>query len=93
MWGSWTSDTISDYCFGSPYNFIEHPEFDAEFTKAMLDLLEPVHWITQFPMIPRIMGALPDSWLVKLDPRMATVRWFNQVRVPMVLTTFAGQLM
>ncbi|MCJ1391688.1 hypothetical protein MMC18_004553 [Xylographa bjoerkii] len=78
MWGAWTSDIIVGYCFERDYNFVEQPDFRASFTSAMIDLLEPVHFVTQFPKIISFMNALPDSIIKFLQPGMASVLQFNE---------------
>ena len=79
MWGCWTSDIIVGYLFERSYNFIDQPKFRASFTQAMIDLLEPVHFVTQFPMIIHMINALPESLIKVLQPGMASVIQFNNV--------------
>lgn len=79
MWGCWTSDIIVGYCFNLAYNFIEQKDFRASFTNAMVDLLEPVHFITQFPAIIGWLNCLPDSVIKFLQPMMGSVIDFNKV--------------
>ncbi|KAL3290695.1 Cytochrome P450 [Colletotrichum asianum] len=79
LWGCWTSDIIAEYCFGESHGFIEHPEFSAEFTQAMISLLEPVHWVTQFPFLAKLIEWIPDAIMLTLIPDMAPIRWFNKV--------------
>ncbi|KAI5925079.1 cytochrome P450 [Camillea tinctor] len=77
MWGAFTSDIVVGYCFEKPYDFIMNPDFRAAFSDAMIDLLDPVHWLTQFPWMLKSMKMLPD-WLVKLSyPPMRSVIDYN----------------
>ena len=77
MWGCWTSDIIVDYCFERDYHFAEQPRFRAFFTDAMVDLLEPVHFVTQFPWMVKLMNLLPEQVIKFLQPGMASVIQFN----------------
>ncbi|KAL8699510.1 MAG: hypothetical protein Q9224_001378 [Gallowayella concinna] len=77
MWGCWTSDIIVDYCFERDYHFAEQPRFRAFFTDAMVDLLDPVHFITQFPWVVKLANMFPESMITSLQPGMATVFQFN----------------
>lgn len=52
------------------YNFIRDPDFKAGLVVLLIDLLEGVHWITQFPWMVKTMQLLPDSLVGWLDPRM-----------------------
>ncbi|KAK1637102.1 cytochrome protein [Colletotrichum phormii] len=77
MWGCWTSDIINDYAFDKPHNFLDAPDFHASYTDAMVDLLEPVHYITQFPLVTNMFKMLPLSWVKAMSPQMGTVLDFN----------------
>ena len=77
MWGCWTSDIIVDYCFERDYRFAEQPRFRAFFTDAMVDLLDPVHFVTQFPWVVKVMKCFPDSVVTAMQPGMASVIKFN----------------
>ena len=82
MWSCWASDTIVGYLFERSYNFIDQPDFRASFTQAMVDLLEPVHFVTQFPTVIHMINALPESLVKILQPGMASVIEFNNVSRP-----------
>ncbi|KAI4264336.1 MAG: hypothetical protein L6R42_000547 [Xanthoria sp. 1 TBL-2021] len=77
MWGCWTSDIIVDYCFERDYHFAEQPRFRAFFTDAMVDLLTPVHFVTQFPWVVKLANMFPESMIKMMQPGMASVIKFN----------------
>ncbi|KAF6815012.1 cytochrome P450 [Colletotrichum plurivorum] len=77
MWGCWTSDIINDYAFDKPHNFLDAPDFHASYTDAMVDLLEPVHYVTQFPLATNLFKMLPLTWVKAMSPQMGTVLDFN----------------
>ncbi len=79
MWGCFTSDSIVEYAFERQYHFIEEPNLRAPFTDAMMDLCEPVHYVTQFPWAFKLLKLLPDSTVEKLSPDMKAVNQFNNV--------------
>ena len=78
MWGCWTSDIIVDYCFERDYHFAEQPRFRAFFLDAAIDLLDPVHFITQFPWVFKLANLLPEPMIKFLRPGMASVIQFNK---------------
>ena len=78
MWGCWTSDIIVDYCFERDYHFADQPRFRAFFTDAMVDLLDPVHFVTQFPWAIKLVNLLPEFAVKFLQPGMASVIKFNR---------------
>lgn len=73
MWGCWTTDIITEYCFERRYDFIYEPNFKASFVKSFVDLLEAVHWITQFPWLTTMMNWTPDAVVGWIDPGMKNV--------------------
>ena len=77
MWGCWTSDIIVDYCFERDYHFAEQTRFRAFFTDAMVGLLDPVHFVTQFPWVIKVVNCFPDSVVTAMQPGMASVINFN----------------
>lgn len=77
MWGCWTSDIIVDYCFERDYHFAEQPLFRAFIIDALVDLLDPIHFVTQFPWAIKIMNCFPESVITAIQPGMASVIKFN----------------
>lgn len=77
MWGAFASDIVVGYCLERPYDFILNPNFRAEFNDAMVDLVKPVHFFTQFPFLLRILQLLPDRLVVILSPMMRSVLAFK----------------
>ncbi|KAI0538394.1 cytochrome protein [Xylaria digitata] len=70
MLACWTTDIITEYCFDRRYNFIKEPDFKAPLIKSLIDLIERVHWITQFAWLAKIMFCLPDVIVGWTDPLM-----------------------
>ena len=78
MWGCWTSDIVVDYCFEQDYHFAEQSRFRSDFNDAMVDLVDPVHFITQFPWVIKLVNLLPEPVIKFLQPGMASVIQFNK---------------
>ncbi|KAI4148930.1 MAG: hypothetical protein LQ340_004868 [Diploschistes diacapsis] len=78
MFASYVADTVVAYCFENRYNWLEAPDFYCGFAEAMNSLLDNVHLVTQFPWVARILSALPDNLLAKLNPDMNVVNGFNK---------------
>ncbi|PLB40480.1 cytochrome P450 [Aspergillus candidus] len=82
VWGCIASDIIVQYCFGEGYGFLEAPEFRSPFIHALVDLLDGVHVVTQFPIVTELMNILPDWLVIMLQPRMKSViNFFNQLQL------------
>lgn len=79
MWACLTSDTAVCYCFEQSYHFIDKPEFKASFATAVEDLMNGVHYLTQFPWLSTLFQNLPDSLVGSLMPSMKSVIDFNNV--------------
>ncbi|KAK1143049.1 hypothetical protein N8T08_007113 [Aspergillus melleus] len=77
MWGCITSDSIVRYCFDQSYGFLDAPDFKSPFVQAMIDLLDGVHLVTQFPWVMSILNALPESLVALIQPGMKSVHGFN----------------
>ncbi|KAE8392500.1 cytochrome P450 [Aspergillus alliaceus] len=74
MWSVYTADLIAEYAFERRYNFIDRPDFKADFTEAM------------FPWFIDLLKALPNSVLESLHPHIAAFNKFKadileQVRI------------
>ncbi|KAG8525631.1 uncharacterized protein KY384_009275 [Bacidia gigantensis] len=82
-WGCLTTDTIIAYCFEREYHFTESPDFKSDFAQAISDLMDGVHMVTQFPLLPRIFQSLPDSMVIAMQPGMKSVVNFNNVSHPL----------
>ncbi|KAK8168189.1 cytochrome P450 [Phyllosticta citrichinensis] len=77
MWGCLSSDTIVAFAFERHYDFVESPEFHSALNRAMIDLLEPNHWLVNVPLVARIFQLLPDSAVRYLQPQMDSVIHLN----------------
>ncbi|KAH8749226.1 cytochrome protein [Diaporthe sp. PMI_573] len=90
MWSCWTLDIITEYLFERHYNFIREPNFKASLVTSLFALLEPVHWITQFPWAVKMMYSLPDSFVGWMSSDMKDVISFNNEMTAQVKEALAG---
>ncbi len=79
MFGCWVTDIITEYCFERRYDFIQEPDFKATFVQSSIDLIEGVHWLTQFPWIATVTGWVPEVAVGWIDPRMKSALRFSNV--------------
>lgn len=79
MWGCVASDVVSKYALGISFSFIETENFQSMFVTGMANLLEPLHIVTQFPLIGSLLMHLPDWLNIRLQPEMEAVILFKSV--------------
>ncbi|KAI0421158.1 cytochrome P450 [Xylaria grammica] len=77
MWGAFNGDIVVGYCLEKGYDFISKPDFRSEFSDAMVNLLDPVHFITQFSWMIKAFKLLPAWMILIISPAMASVHAFN----------------
>ncbi|SMQ52984.1 unnamed protein product [Zymoseptoria tritici ST99CH_3D7] len=73
MWSCWTSDIIAAYSFGDDDNLIGLPGFKSPLRDSLNELLEPMHWIVQFPILKRILFSLPQWFVLIINPSIRPV--------------------
>lgn len=79
VFGSLTSDVITNLAFAKSYSFIEMPNFQSELGTAIKDMVYTTHWTTQFPWLVPMMNAIPNSVVGFLPPIFKTVLEFRGV--------------
>lgn len=87
MFGCLAADVIVDYCFERRYNCIHAPGFQAPLVVATANLVEPVHWFTQFPWIQKLLTSLPDSVIGYLNPDLESVNEMNKALTQQCIET------
>ncbi|KAH8764484.1 cytochrome P450 [Hyaloscypha finlandica] len=66
-----TNDIASEFAFGTSHDRIRHPNFDPSFHDNCIAGLDLNHLMLQFPIIMKILQALPDSIAYRTDPSYA----------------------
>jgi len=64
-------DIASEFAFGTSHDRIRHPNFDPSFHDNCIAGLDLNHLMLQFPIIMKILQALPDSIAYRTDPSYA----------------------
>ncbi|KAF2971661.1 hypothetical protein GQX73_g1881 [Xylaria multiplex] len=87
MLACWTTDIITDYCFDRRHNFIMEPDFKPPLIRSLTDLIERVHWITQFVWLAKLMFRLPDIVVGWIDPLMKNgIQYSKELSVQVIET-------
>lgn len=79
MYASFAADAIIGYCFENSYNWIEGKDFRCGFVESINGLVDNVHLVTQFPWLGRLLNAIPEEMLAKVNPNMIILNDFNNV--------------
>ncbi|KMU91874.1 cytochrome P450 monooxygenase [Coccidioides immitis H538.4] len=61
-------DIIMQYCFARDYNHLETPNWKPIFHDPLMAISMSGNAALHFPLVPKIMECLPQSWVVKLNP-------------------------
>ncbi|KAI2470918.1 cytochrome P450 [Annulohypoxylon bovei var. microspora] len=78
LWGATTSDIVMEICFARSKHFVDAPNFQSEFCRALKDIFFSSYIMTHFGFIMMAMDVLPN-WLVKkAAPRMKPTIEFQE---------------
>lgn len=61
-------DVIMQYCFSLNYGHLNSEGFKTTFHEPFMAVSISGHMSLQFPVVPKILFALPESWLKKIEP-------------------------
>lgn len=64
-------DVIMQYCFSLNYDHLNSEDFKTTFHEPFMAVSISGHLSLQFPIVPKILFALPQSWLAKTEPLFA----------------------
>lgn len=67
-----TNDIATEFSFGTSNERIRHPNFDPSFHDHCVAGLDLNHLMLQFPIIMKVLQALPDSIAYRVDKAYAT---------------------
>lgn len=81
MFASFAADAVIGYCFENQYHWIEGPDFRCGFVESINGLVDNVHLVSQFPWLARLLSAIPEELLAKVNPNMVAVKDFNNVSI------------
>lgn len=81
-------DVIMQYCFAHDYNSLDAPDEKPILHDPFRAVSISGNMSLQFPLMPKILNGLPQSWLVKLEPLYALVFDMQRVGHPDHLSPF-----
>jgi hypothetical protein len=89
-----SSDVITEYCFAAPYNYLEHPDFNAAFWEMATSVHAMAPLARRVPFLMPFMDSLPSALVSRMDPGMAKFVQFREVGfgTGVVFTDRAGHL-
>jgi len=64
-------DVIMQYCFSLNYDHLNSENFKTTFHEPFMAVSISGHLSLQFPIVPKILFAMPESWLAKTEPLFA----------------------
>jgi hypothetical protein len=80
-----TMDTITEYCYGSSYNYISEPDFKLEWKESMATLFEGAALRRALPWLTGFLQKFPDKYIVSLMPQMGIlIRWQKGYVLPAI---------
>ncbi|KAL4999466.1 cytochrome P450 [Aspergillus recurvatus] len=65
---AFSEDVIMQYCFGHDYAALDKQGWAPTLHDSFVNVTLAANTALHFPIIPKIMNALPQSWLARLDP-------------------------
>jgi hypothetical protein len=76
-----TGDVVMQYCFSISYDHLKLPNFEKTLHEPFMAASISGHLSLQCPWVPKILFALPESILVKIEPLYALVFRMQAVRI------------
>ncbi|KAL4915704.1 cytochrome P450, partial [Aspergillus aurantiobrunneus] len=70
---AFSEDVIMQYCFGHNYASLHKQDWTPILHDAFAGVSIAGNAALQFPLLPKVMNALPHSWIEKLDPLYALI--------------------
>jgi hypothetical protein len=81
LFSAFTSDIITEYCFGKSHRWLEKPGFNDTFIEMMSSVHEMAASAKQFGFIMPLIEMLPDSFVEGVDQGMSSFVQFRRVRM------------
>ncbi|KAL4926190.1 cytochrome P450 [Aspergillus undulatus] len=70
---AFSEDVIMKYSFGRDYDALSKKDWSLLLHDPFFGVMVTGNTALQFPIVPKIMNALPHSWIEKLDPHYALI--------------------
>lgn len=81
MYPCLTTDIICHYSFGAPYGYLDMPQFAPLWHRAVMEASESSHFFKQFPWIESAMRQMPQTFVRKMAPKLASLFLLMDVRL------------
>ena len=75
-----TGEVVMEYCFSISYGHLQLLEFEKTLHESFMAASISGHLSLQFPWVPKVLFALPEFILVKIEPLYALVFQMQAVR-------------
>ncbi|KIV81137.1 hypothetical protein PV11_08581 [Exophiala sideris] len=75
---AFTSDIITEYCFGKSHNWLDRPGFNEKFIEMMASVHDMAALAKQVWFIMPLIDMLPDSFAESMDPGMQSFIQFRR---------------
>lgn len=75
-----TGDVVMQYCFSLSYDHLKLPNFEKTLHEPFMAASISGHLSLQCPWVPKILSALPESTVLKIEPLYALVFRMQAVR-------------
>ncbi len=82
VFSAFTSEIITQYCFGRSPRFLHAPDLNKQFFDMMIGVHEMGAMARQFSWLMPLLDALPQWLTLKLDPGTAKYYEHIEVRIP-----------
>ena len=66
-------DVMMQYCFALNYDHLNSKDFATNLHEPLMKMSIAGHLSLQFPIVPKILFSLPESWLQKTEPSFALI--------------------
>jgi cytochrome P450 len=76
---AFSSDIITEYCFAAPYNYLDHPNFNAQFFEMAVSVHGIAPLARRVPWLMPLMDSIPPFIVAKMDPGMALFIQFREI--------------
>ncbi|KAL4987950.1 cytochrome P450 [Aspergillus falconensis] len=85
---AFSEDVIMQYCFGHDYAALDKQSWAPTLHDPIINVTLAGNTALHFPIIPKIMNALPQSWIERLDPVYVPI--FRMQRIRDIKGSLAG---
>lgn len=82
---AFSEDVIMQYCFGHDYAALDKQGWAPTLHDPIVNVTIAGNTALHFPIVPKIMNVLPQSWIARLDPVYVSIFQMQRVSGPLSL--------